>query len=70
MSTSSTFVPGESLEFLQKCVTIRILDDDAVEDVEEFSVIVSSSGVIQAVNGTSVNVTIYEDPLDCKFALL
>ena len=63
---SLTFEPGETVGSPLKCITINILEDDIVEAVEEFSVTISSGSVIQAVNVTSINVTIYEDLLDCK----
>ena len=66
VSMSLTFEPGETIGSPPKCITINILDDDIVEAVEEFSVTISSGSVIQALNVTSINVTIYEDPLDCK----
>ena len=67
LSTSLTFLPGDNVNTDPRCVSINILDDDVVESVELFSVDLSSSSVIQAINTTSVNVTIFEDPLDCKY---
>ena len=42
-----------------------------MENVEEFSVeLLSTSQVLQTINTTSVNVTIFEDPSDGKLYLL
>lgn len=66
LSTSLTFLPGDTVGSAPRCVTINILDDNVVENEEEFTVALSSSSVIQPTNTTAINVTIYEDPSDCK----
>ena len=66
LSMSLTFLPGDTIGSPPRCVDINILDDDIVENEEEFTVTLTSSTVIQAVNVTSINVTIYEDTSDGK----
>ena len=66
LSTSLTFLRGETIGSTPRCITINILDDDVVENEEEFTVSLSSSSFIQPTNITATNVTIYEDPSDCK----
>ena len=69
LSTSLTFLPGDTIDSPLHCVEINILDDDIVENEEEFTITVSSGSVIQAINVTSINVTIYEDTSDGKYIL-
>ena len=64
LGTSLTFLPGETVGSSPACVRITILNDDIVENEEMFSVILSSSSIIQPINITSINVTIYEDSSD------
>ena len=64
LTMSLTFLPGDTIGSPPRCVEINILDDDIVENEEEFTVTVSSGSVIQAINVTSINVTIYEDTSD------
>ena len=62
---SLTFLLGETIGSTPRCALINILDDAIVENVEEFSVELSStSQVLQTINTTSVNITIFEDPSD------
>ena len=58
------FLPGDTIGSPPRCVDINIIDDDIVENEEEFTVSISSGSVIQAINVTSINVTIYEDTSD------
>ena len=64
VSTSLTFLPGDTIGSLPRCVEINILDDDIVENEEDFTISIFSGSVIQAINVTSINVTIYEDSSD------
>ena len=64
INTSLTFVPGDTIGSLPHCVEINILDDDIVENEEDFTISIFSGSVIQAINVTSINVTIYEDSSD------
>ena len=66
LSMSLTFLPGDTIGSPPRCIDINILDDDVVENEEEFTVTLTSSTVIQAINVTSINVTIYEDTSDGK----
>ena len=59
------FLSGDTTDS-QRCVNITILDDEIVEDNEEFKVVLSSTSDIQVFGITSANVTIIEDPSDSK----
>ena len=67
LSTSLTFLPGDTIGSPPRCVEINILDDDIVENEEEFTISMSSGSVIQAINVTIIDVTIYEDSSDGMF---
>ena len=67
LSTSLTFLPGDTIGSPPHCVEINILDDDIVENEEDFTISISSGSVIQAINVTIINVTIYEDSSDGTF---
>ena len=64
LSMFLTFLPGDTIDSPPRCVEINILDDDVVENEEEFTVSISSFSVIQAIDVISTNVTIYEDISD------
>ena len=49
----------------EQCVSIGILDDDILEDNEEFSVLAVADSPVNVVDG-EVTVVIIEDPLDSK----
>ena len=66
MNKTLTFLRGESVGSAARCVNISILDDDVVEANETFDVVLSSSSLLQITGGTSIPVTIYEDPNDCE----
>lgn len=66
MNTSLTFLPGDSVGSPARCVNISILNDDTVEANETFTVVLSSSSILQVTGATSVAVTIYDDPHDCE----
>ena len=59
------FLPGDTTGS-QHCVNITILDDEIVEDNEEFKVVLSSTSDIQIFGITSTNVTIVKDTSDSK----
>ena len=47
------------------CVNIAIEDDDIVEEDEMFTVSLTSTGTLQAIQNITANVTIFQDS-DCK----
>ena len=59
-----TFYPSDAVGSPPRCVEILILNDNFVEYDEEFTVSISSGGVIEAINVTSTVVTIHDDPAD------
>ena len=66
LNTTLTFLSGETIGNSLHCADITILNDEAVEADETFTVVLSSSTIIQIVGTTSINITIYEDISDCK----
>ena len=65
VNTPVIFLPGDSTGN-NRCVNITILDDEIVEENEDFKVVLSSTSDIQVFGITSANVTIIEDPFDSK----
>ena len=66
LNTTLTFLSGETIGSSHHCANITILNDQAVEADETFTVFLFSNSIIQIVGRTSINVTIYEDVSDCK----
>ena len=60
------FLPGETIGSPARCVNISILNDDIVEAIEMFDVVISSNSILQVTGATSVPITINEDPTDCE----
>lgn len=60
LSVLLTFTSGETVGN-SRCFAVNILDDSVVESTETFSITVLSDGLIQTINITSTNVTVYED---------
>ncbi len=62
---SLRFFPGETIG-VSRCLSVTILDDNAVEADETCYLTISSTGAVQAIVNTTANITIYPDS-DCKF---
>lgn len=60
LSESLTFLSGETIGAL-RCVNVSIVDDEAIEDDEMFSITISSTGAVQALGNTTANITILQD---------
>ena len=60
------FLDGDTVGSPARCIDISILNDNIVEANETFDVVLSSNGILQIMGATSIPVTIYEDPTDCK----
>ena len=62
-----SFLDGQSsVVNNETCVSITILNDEILEDNEEFIVIVVGSGLVNVIDGQVV-VKIHEDPSDCEY---
>ena len=65
-----TYLDGQSSSGnSEQCVSIGILDDDILEDNEEFSVLAVADSPVNVVDG-EVTVVIIEDPLDSEYMKL
>ena len=64
--TSLTFLNGQSsVGDNQQCVTVTILDDEILEDTENFTVLAVGESPVLVTDG-SVTIIIHEDPMDCE----
>ena len=66
LNTTLSFLPGETVGSSDHCANISIINDEAVEAEETFTVVLFSSSIIQIYGRTSIDITIYEDMSDCK----
>ena len=65
--TDIVFLNGQSSNGNnEQCTYISILDDDILEDNEEFSVVATANGPVNLLDGI-IAITIQEDPLDSEY---
>ena len=64
--TSLTFLNGQcSVGDNRQCVTVTILDDEILEDTENFTVLAVGESPVLVTDG-SVTIVIQEDSMDCE----